>query len=102
MPMQPLPPHIQVKLKEIISRLDARCSGGGSGGGGGDGSDREDDGPRGRAAGSGGGSSVRSSRCTVLLSATLHQELGALATAIQKDPIPVGFAVQQVWGVEQV
>ena len=88
-----------MKLKEIISRLDARCSGGG---GGGDGSDREDDGPRGRAAGGGGSSGVHSSRCTVLLSATLHQELGALATAIQKDPVPVGFAVQQVWGVEQV
>ena len=35
-------------------------------------------------------------RQTVLLSATLHQDLGDLAAAILSDPVPVGFAVQSL------
>ena len=99
----------QVKLKAIIAILDARRNGGqgaAPSSAWGDEEDKEGSGEdlarasasaSGRA-GSGVSSGARpsSSRQTVLLSATLHRELSDLAAAILRDPVPVGFAVQQV------
>ena len=94
----------QVKLKEIISRLDARLQGfeGSAGDHQYQGQEEEEEDyvkeqeGRGRNNSSRSSASTMSPRCTVLLSATLHQELGALATAIQRNPVPVGFSLQKV------
>ncbi|GAX79754.1 hypothetical protein CEUSTIGMA_g7195.t1 [Chlamydomonas eustigma] len=83
----------QVKLKEIISKLDSRNDPDAA-------SQQEmnhvDDGPsfsgRFQQSHSIVSSSRRKKRCTVLLSATLHHELGALATAIQYHPESIGFS----------
>ena len=90
----PRHPH-QVKLKEIISRLDMRLLGVASSG---HHQGQEDEGPM-KEQGAREQINSRTTdapRCTVLLSATLHQELGALATAIQRNPVPVGFSLQKV------
>ena len=98
--------HPKAKLKEIISRLDARTLGMETGDGGTHPLEADDDEDyEGKGAAAKGAKhptnvpstsfSGRISRCTVLLSATLHQDLGALATAIQKNPVPVGFSVQK-------
>ena len=102
----------QAKLKEIIARLDARCNGGFRAGriAAGPGGSDEDEDPQPWASKAGGGTSSgtaaagmhhvgapsRSPRRTVLLSATLHQDLGDLAAAILSDAVPVGFAVQSL------
>ena len=114
----------QAKLKEIIARLDARCNGGFSMAGrtpaaGQGGSDEDEDrqpwvsssGKAGGVPSSGTAAAVGmhrdaptrlARRQTVLLSATLHQDLGDLAAAILSDPVPVGFAVQSLVSEEGV
>ena len=82
----------QDTLKEIIGQLDAKSGGSTI-------STKASSGEEGEEEGGSARLSIvnkrANQRTTVLLSATLHGELGLLAAAIQHNPIPVGFTLQR-------
>lgn len=87
----------QAKLKEIISLLDRRS---GKEPAVGEKRQREDGEEEQEDTAQHHTEEGEGRRRTVLLSATLHQQLGELATAIQHDPVPVGFVVKKVSRLE--